>query len=157
VADSRRNQCDEPRRHLGLDHHVAELRSPGKRGTRHHEEASQERGGQEHRSKPVRISRCILFIPQTDVCTNVHSRRGKLTLKNQRPKYQITHPSGKLAESADVVLRLHYNVQPWVGMLTWDQERNLGLWKSVGGGQSKVFALPAVKQKDGEKKAGAKA
>jgi hypothetical protein len=48
-----------------------------------------------------------------------------------------------------VTLRLHYNVQPWVGLLTWDQyETDVGRWKRMKGGVSKVFSLPAVKKKD---------
>lgn len=81
---------------------------------------------------------------------------GKLSLKNQRPKYQITHPKGKIAETDDVRLRLHYNVQPWVGALTWDQGRDYGFWKAMAGGESKVFALPATKKKDGEEATTAK-
>ncbi|KAK0626616.1 signal peptidase subunit-domain-containing protein [Immersiella caudata] len=79
--------------------------------------------------------------------------RGKITLKNQRPKYQITHPSGKIAETEDVTLRLHYNVQPWVGVLTWNQNADYGLWNALGGGLSKKFNLPALKKKDEGKKA----
>ncbi|KAJ4423802.1 hypothetical protein N0V82_001541 [Gnomoniopsis sp. IMI 355080] len=78
--------------------------------------------------------------------------RGKLSIKNQRPKYQITHPSGKIGETDNVQLRLHYNVQPWVGALTWNQNSDYGHWKAVDGGASKVFNLPAVKKKDEEKK-----
>lgn len=80
--------------------------------------------------------------------------RGKISLKNQRPKYQITHPSGKIAETDDVTLRLHYNVQPWVGVLTWNQGRDYGLWKALRGGASRVFSLPATKAKtdDAQKK-----
>lgn len=73
---------------------------------------------------------------------------GKLSIKNQRPKYQITHPSGKIAETDDVQLRLHYNVQPWVGVLTWNQNQDLGLWKAIKGGVSKAFELPAIKKKE---------
>ncbi|KAK3308602.1 signal peptidase subunit-domain-containing protein [Chaetomium strumarium] len=80
--------------------------------------------------------------------------RGKLSIKNQRPKYQITHPSGKVAEQEDVVLRLHYNVQPWVGFLTWNQDADFWRWKTLRNNLSKKFALPAIKKKD-EKKAGA--
>lgn len=80
------------------------------------------------------------------------SHSGKLSIKNQRPKYQITHPSGKIAEAADVKLRLNYNVQPWVGVLTWNQYNDVGHWKSVEGGVSKAFTLPAVRKKDEEKK-----
>jgi signal peptidase complex subunit 3 len=72
---------------------------------------------------------------------------GKLRLKNQRPKYQITHPSGSVASTADVRLRLHYNVQPWVGVLAWDQARDLGPWRAMGQGLSKAFELPAIKPK----------
>ncbi|KAI3396118.1 hypothetical protein diail_449 [Diaporthe ilicicola] len=74
--------------------------------------------------------------------------RGKLSLKNQRPKYQITHPSSRIAEAEGVELRLHYNVQPWVGALTWDQGRDHGLWKAMAGGASDKFVLPAIKKKD---------
>ncbi|KAH6626421.1 signal peptidase subunit-domain-containing protein [Chaetomium sp. MPI-SDFR-AT-0129] len=87
---------------------------------------------------------------------SIDPSRGKLTLKNQRPKYQITHPSGKLAEQDDVVLRLHYNVQPWVGLLTWNQDVDLWNWKTLRNNLSKKFTLPAIKKKKAteEKKAG---
>lgn len=78
--------------------------------------------------------------------------RGRLAFKNQRPKYQITHPSGRVATAADVRLRLHYNVQPWVGFLTWNQDRDLGRWRALDG-RSVPFDLPAVKKKDEPKKA----
>ncbi|KAL1867485.1 hypothetical protein Daus18300_006329 [Diaporthe australafricana] len=78
----------------------------------------------------------------------IDPNRGKLSLKNQRPKYQITHPSSRIAEADGVELRLHYNVQPWVGALTWDQGRDIGLWKATAGGASDAFALPAIKKKD---------
>ncbi|KAK3944971.1 signal peptidase subunit-domain-containing protein [Diplogelasinospora grovesii] len=79
---------------------------------------------------------------------SIDPSRGKISLKNQRPKYQITHPSGKLAEIDDVVLKLHYNVQPWVGALTWNQENlDVGLWKRLKGGVSEKFAFPAIKKK----------
>lgn len=86
----------------------------------------------------------------TPACLPLHS--GKLSIKNQRPKYQITHPSGKIGETDNVQLRLHYNVQPWVGALTWNQNSDVGHWKAVDGAASKVFSLPAVKKKDEEKK-----
>lgn len=81
-------------------------------------------------------------------CFFVQIDSGKLSIKNQRPKYQITHPSGKIAQTDDVQLRLHYNVQPWVGVLTWNQNRDLGLWKAIKGGVSEVFELPAIKKKE---------
>ncbi|KAL1870282.1 hypothetical protein VTK73DRAFT_2696 [Phialemonium thermophilum] len=81
---------------------------------------------------------------------SIDPSRGKLRLRNQRPKYQITHPSGKIAETDDVVLKLHYNVQPWVGLLTWDQDSDLGVWKKMKGGLSKKFAFPVLKSKKQE-------
>jgi hypothetical protein len=77
-----------------------------------------------------------------------HVNRGKLSLKNQRPKYQITHPTGKVAQTSDVTLHVNYNVQPWVGALTWNQDVDLALWKRMAQGISKAFELPAVKKKD---------
>ncbi|KAI0439226.1 signal peptidase subunit [Xylaria telfairii] len=83
---------------------------------------------------------------------SIDPNRGKLSLKNQRPKYQITHPSGKVSKTTDVTLHVHYNVQPWVGALTWNQDsRDFALWKRMSQGISKAFALPAVKKKDGGK------
>jgi hypothetical protein len=52
-----------------------------------------------------------------------------------------------------VVLKLHYNVQPWVGVLTWTPKVEFLKWKKVKGGVSKVFKLPALKaKKEPEKK-----
>jgi len=52
-----------------------------------------------------------------------------------------------------VRLRLHYSVQPWVGVLTWNQYRPFWKWQAVAGGVSDAFALPAVKKKDEPRKA----
>ncbi|KAJ4306571.1 Signal peptidase complex subunit [Collariella sp. IMI 366227] len=84
---------------------------------------------------------------------SVDPSRGRLSIKNQRPKYQITHPKGKVAEEEDVVLRLHYNVQPWVGILTWNSDADLWKWKTLKGNLSKKFALPAIKKREEKKKA----
>lgn len=48
---------------------------------------------------------------------------GILKLAGQRPKYQITDPSGRVASRANATLELHYNIQPWVGALTWGSPR----------------------------------
>ncbi|CAJ2507719.1 Uu.00g089050.m01.CDS01 [Anthostomella pinea] len=82
---------------------------------------------------------------------SIDPSRGKLSFKNQKPKYQISHPTGKIAETDDVTLHVHYNVQPWVGMLTWNQNFDFGRWKKMGQGISKAFELPAIKKKDAEK------
>jgi signal peptidase complex subunit 3 len=44
-----------------------------------------------------------------------------------------------------VKLYVHYNVQPWVGVLTWTAERDFGLWRKVRGGVSKGFVMPGLK------------
>ncbi|PQE23838.1 signal peptidase subunit protein [Rutstroemia sp. NJR-2017a BBW] len=78
----------------------------------------------------------------------VDRKRGILKLKNQKAKYQITQPGGKLAETEGVVLNVHYNVQPWVGLLTWTPQVEFGRWKRVKGGVSRVFNLPGLKRKE---------
>lgn len=47
---------------------------------------------------------------------------------------------------------MRYNVQPWIGALAWDTEGEVGLWKPMKGGESRAFDLPAVKEKEKEKK-----
>jgi hypothetical protein len=77
---------------------------------------------------------------------DLRASRGLIKLRNQRPKYHITHPSSKIGHTKDVRLRLHYNVQPWVGMLAWDQEVDLGVWNKMDDGVSELFDLPPVKE-----------
>lgn len=77
----------------------------------------------------------------------IDENRGKINLKNQKAKYQITTPVGKVAEQTDVVLKVNYNIQPWVGVLTWTPQIEFGRWKMMKGGVSKLFNLPAVKVK----------
>jgi hypothetical protein len=74
---------------------------------------------------------------------------GKIVLKNQKAKYQITTPAGVLANTENVVLKVHYNIQPWVGLLTWSwfPESDFGGWKKMKGGMSKAFSFPALKAK----------
>lgn len=74
---------------------------------------------------------------------------GIVRLKNSKPKYQITDISGKLASQNNVTLELGWNVQPWVGALTWTTKegQGFGRWKGVRGGRSKAFDLPALKGK----------
>ena len=76
--------------------------------------------------------------------------RGKLEFRNQKGKYQITAPSGRVAETENVVLNVHYNVQPWVGVLTWTPQIEFGRWKTFKGGVTKAFSMPALKQKKNE-------
>ncbi|KAF2146482.1 uncharacterized protein K452DRAFT_241275 [Aplosporella prunicola CBS 121167] len=76
---------------------------------------------------------------------------GELHLARQRPKYQITDASGKLANRTDAVLELGWNVQPHVGLLTWVDWPPLaqfgGAWQELKGRYSKNFDFPGLKGK----------
>ncbi|KAL8858601.1 MAG: hypothetical protein Q9178_004895 [Gyalolechia marmorata] len=74
---------------------------------------------------------------------------GLLQLKNSKPKYQITDISGQLSSTSNVTLELGWNVQPWVGALTWTmpEGKGWGRWKGIKGGRSKAFDMPALKVK----------
>ena len=73
---------------------------------------------------------------------------GVLVLKNQKPKYQITDPSGIMGERSNVTLVVGWNVQPWVGALVWDQSllgSRIGAWDAGKVGRSKAFDFPPLK------------
>lgn len=72
---------------------------------------------------------------------------GIFQLSNQRPKYQITDPSGKIAAVEGATLELAWNVQPWVGLLTWSRPTDFGAWKALKGGTAGPFTFPALKEK----------
>lgn len=74
---------------------------------------------------------------------------GKLRLRNCKPKYQITDVTGVISQQSNVTLELGWNVQPWVGALTWTMPEgySFGRWKGVVGGRSKAFDMPALKGK----------
>jgi signal peptidase complex subunit 3 len=72
---------------------------------------------------------------------------GELHLATQRPKYQITDIGGKLQNRTDVVLQVGWNVQPWVGALTWTNWETVGVWKGFVGGQSEAFVFPEIGKK----------
>ncbi|KAK5116260.1 hypothetical protein LTR62_008587 [Meristemomyces frigidus] len=76
---------------------------------------------------------------------------GILRLPNQKPKYQITDISSKIADRGNATLRLHWNVQPWVGALVWDNRKTVGRWQGLKGGETK-FDFPALKGTEGIKK-----
>ncbi|KAK2868095.1 hypothetical protein FQN49_003157 [Arthroderma sp. PD_2] len=86
---------------------------------------------------------------------------GKLKLRNQKPKYQITDISGSIAEREGAKLIVGWNVQPWIGALQWSSNTNIE--KNVGGifgnlfiqsagskgslsGRSEPFNFPALKK-----------
>ena len=54
-----------------------------------------------------------------------------------------------LSERSNVTLEVGWNVQPWVGALTWTFGEGgvFGRWKGVKGGTSKTFHMPAIKGK----------
>ena len=73
---------------------------------------------------------------------------GVINLKNQKPKYQITDPSGILSERGNATLQVSWNVQPWVGALIWDEGflgNRLGSWEAGKVGRSDVFEFPPLK------------
>ncbi|KAF2403260.1 signal peptidase 22 kDa subunit [Trichodelitschia bisporula] len=71
-------------------------------------------------------------------------RPGIIKLSNQKPKYQITDHTGLIAKRENATLELRWNVQPWVGPLTWMNRRDYGVWKALKGGLSKPFNFPEV-------------
>ncbi|WEW56130.1 Signal peptidase complex subunit [Emydomyces testavorans] len=82
---------------------------------------------------------------------------GKIKLRNQKPKYQITDISGSLAERKNATLLVGWNVQPWIGALQWNAGTNIerNLAGVFGGafisrpraGRSKPFDFPPLKGK----------
>ncbi|KIV92361.1 hypothetical protein PV10_06808 [Exophiala mesophila] len=73
---------------------------------------------------------------------------GVIALKNVKPKYQITDPSGVLSERGNATLQVSWNVQPWVGALVWDKGilgNRVAKWEVGKQGQSGVFEFPALK------------
>lgn len=86
--------------------------------------------------------------PKKKATTKAVAQPGILRLKNQKPKYQITDPSGLLAERRNATLEVNWNVQPWVGALTWDKGylgSRVGKWAAGSSGRSKTFDFPPLK------------
>jgi len=78
------------------------------------------------------------------------TRPGVISLKNQKPKYQITDPSGILSEKSNATLQLSWNIQPWVGALIWDKGylgSRVGAWDTDKDGRSRMFSFPSIKSK----------
>ena len=70
---------------------------------------------------------------------------GIIKLSNQRPKYQITDQTGKIASVEGAKLDLRWNTQPWVGPLVWTNHDNYFKWDGLKGGNTKTFTFPAIK------------
>ena len=70
---------------------------------------------------------------------------GIVKLNSQKPKYQITDVKGKIAERENATLTLHWNVQPYVGALVWDNRKTFGRWQALKGGESETFTFPPLK------------
>ncbi|USW51812.1 Putative signal peptidase complex subunit 3 [Septoria linicola] len=77
---------------------------------------------------------------------------GIIKLKDQKPKYQITDVTGKIADKQYATLTLHWNVQPWVGFLTWTNFNTYWRWQGLQGGMSSVFNFPSIKGSETVKK-----
>lgn len=77
---------------------------------------------------------------------------GIVKLSGQKPKYQITDVSGKIAERENATLHLHWNVQPWVGAMLWTNKADLGRWSGLKDGVSESFQFPALKVASAVKK-----
>ncbi|KAL8656341.1 MAG: hypothetical protein Q9210_000331 [Variospora velana] len=79
----------------------------------------------------------------------IETAPGLISLKNSKPKYQITDISGHLSATSNVTLNIGWNVQPWVGALTWTmrEESSWARWRGIKGGASKVFDMPPLKVK----------
>ena len=76
------------------------------------------------------------------------TKPGVISLKNQKPKYQITDPSGVISERSNATLQVSWNVQPWVGALTWDMGylgSRVGAWEPGKAGNSEAFEFPPLK------------
>ncbi|KIV86118.1 hypothetical protein PV11_01753 [Exophiala sideris] len=75
---------------------------------------------------------------------------GVISLKNQKPKYQITDPTGVLSERGNATLQVGWNIQPWVGAMVWDKGylgSRVGKWGAGKVGRSEVFTFPQLKGK----------
>ncbi|EHY55159.1 hypothetical protein HRR83_005589 [Exophiala dermatitidis] len=75
---------------------------------------------------------------------------GVISLKNQKPKYQITDPSGVISERTNATLQVSWNLQPWVGVLVWDKGylgQRVGKWDAGKAGVSETFDFPPLKGK----------
>jgi hypothetical protein len=73
------------------------------------------------------------------------TKPGVLHLRNQKPKYQITDISGKIAERENVTLVVGWNVQPWVGALWWSPGTGTIPRTAGQADRSKAFDFPALK------------
>ena len=77
---------------------------------------------------------------------------GIVKLAGQKPKYQITDVSGKMADRGNATLTLRWNVQPYVGALVWTNRQSFFRWGGLQGGKSEVFTFPSIKGAEGVKK-----
>ena len=87
---------------------------------------------------------------KTTASTKELVKPGVLNLKNQKPKYSITDPSGVISERSNATLQVSWNVQPWVGALMWDTGylgSRVGSWDAGKVGRSETFEFPPLKGK----------
>lgn len=80
--------------------------------------------------------------------TKALEKPGVITLKNQKPNYQITDPTGILTNKKNATLQVSWNIQPWVGALVWDKGYfggRVGQWEAGREGRSASFDFPPLK------------
>ncbi|KAI9369498.1 microsomal signal peptidase subunit [Aspergillus egyptiacus] len=82
---------------------------------------------------------------------------GRIRLRDQKSKYQISDITGKMAERSNVTLAVGWNVQPWVGALWWAPGTGAVPRTEGSIGQTEAFDFPVLKgskpKGDGEKAA----
>ncbi|MCJ1475871.1 hypothetical protein MMC13_004535 [Lambiella insularis] len=112
------------------------FRNAGKQGTK---------SSSKSKSSPFRSGKAA----KPAAAVREEAKPGIISLKNVKPKYQITDFSGKLADRGNVTLEVGWNVQPWVGALTWTmpEGKGWGKWRGIRGGRSVAFDMPSLKGK----------
>lgn len=90
---------------------------------------------------------------QKDNKSKAISRPGLLSIRNQKPKYRISDPSGTMAGRANLTLQVSWNIQPWVGALIWDKGHlgaRVGSWSTGDDGRSDAFDIPTINSRTTE-------
>ncbi len=100
------------------------------------------------KTKSTKVSKSKSRRESNAKATTELAKPGVISLRNQKPKYQITDPSGVISERSNATLHVSWNVQPWVGALTWDKGylgSRVGAWEPGKAGKSEAFEFPPLK------------
>lgn len=65
-------------------------------------------------------------------------------LRKVKSKYGITDITGAFGERGNATLEVGWNVQPYVGALTWTTWKGFGAFGALAGGRSEPFAFPPI-------------